>query len=159
MRHHRRARRGGKPGSGLSRFSRQFVEGEVRNGKVFTAGEWLDWRAAEEARWFAADIGNPALPEVRPRLAVDVCLSQRAFVPLMEAGVEIIVEAGTAEPDEVWFAQAMRAGVHAVLSPDGDLRKLCTRNQIRWMRAPGHFPRWQGQVEFVLDELRSWGWL
>lgn len=75
------------------------------------------------------------------RIAADVQVGARCRTGARRLGVDVVVSARRAEPDEQWFRRAMLARVKAVASPDYDLEKLCRAAGVPWIQLPG-----QGEV-------------
>jgi hypothetical protein len=96
----------------------------------------------------------------RPRLGVDVAIAARTMYRLSEHNIEVVYEAGHGEPDEVWFAAAMRAGVHVIVSPDSDLEELCAGVNLPFIRLPNRRGlHWREQATYIIDKLRRWKWI
>lgn len=75
------------------------------------------------------------------RIAADVQVGARCRAGARRLGVDVVVSARRAEPDEQWFRRAMLARVRAVASPDYDLERLCRDAGVPWIQLPG-----QGEV-------------
>lgn len=59
--------------------------------------------------------------DTRPRVAVDVCISNKEIRELESAGFCVAVVAETGEPNAAWLARAAAAKVDIVCSPDREV--------------------------------------
>lgn len=94
----------------------------------------------------------------RVRIAVDVGVSPKAYDLLENVGIDVIYEAGNGERDEVWFLGALRAGVHAVVSPDIGVALLAYDHFVEWVRLRSGVSG-EDHALLILRRLRGLGWL
>lgn len=83
------------------------------------------------------------------RVAGDVAIGLEMQSALARRGVTVAVTARDREPDECWVARAARMRVHAVVSGDHGVGRLCADLGLVWVQLPHSYLLAREIVEWI----------